>query len=142
MPYEDDGPFVVVKHAALFTSTILSRALATPNVVLMNATAVEDLIIRADENAPGAQHVADVVTKFTLVALKHDAQSCMDPSRITAPVVVSATGHDGPMGAFSAKRLVSAGLLKEFGNMRCLDLDRAELVILNGTREVVPGLII
>jgi ribulose 1,5-bisphosphate synthetase/thiazole synthase len=28
-------------------------------------------------------------------------------------VIISATGHDGPMGAFSAKRLVSNGLLKE-----------------------------
>lgn len=65
----------------------------------------------------------------------------MDPNTITAPVVVSCTGHDGPMGAFSAKRLVSAGLLKELGNMRGLDMNRAEPAIVNGTREVVPGLI-
>jgi thiamine thiazole synthase len=61
------------------------------------------------------------------------------------------------MGAFCAKRLVSAGLLKELvrvcassrasstdvlqGNMRCLDMNRAEPAIVNGTREVVPGLI-
>lgn len=45
------------------------------------------------------------------------------------------------MGAFSAKRLVSAGLLKELGNMRGLDMNRAEPAIVNGTREVVPGLI-
>ncbi len=50
----------------------------------------------------------------------------MDPNTITAPVIISATGHDGPMGAFSAKRLVSAGLLKELGNMRGLDMNRAE----------------
>ncbi|KIJ17836.1 hypothetical protein PAXINDRAFT_9774 [Paxillus involutus ATCC 200175] len=116
--YEDEGAFVVVKHAALFTSTILSRVLALPNVVMMNATAVEDLIIRTDSRV-----------------------SCMDPNTITAPVVVSATGHDGPMGAFSAKRLVSAGLLKELGNMRGLDMNRAEPAIVNGTREVTPGLI-
>ena len=60
---------------------------------------------------------------------------------ITAPVIVSATGHDGPMGAFSAKRLVSAGLLQELGNMRGLDMLRSEPAIVNGTREVVPGLI-
>jgi thiamine thiazole synthase len=53
-----------------------------------------------------------------LVALNHDTQSCMDPATITAPVVVTATGHDGPMGAFSAKRLVSMGFTKELGNMR------------------------
>jgi thiamine thiazole synthase len=63
------------------------------------------------------------------------------------------------MGAFCAKRLVSAGLLKELvrrllihsslllthrpqGNMRCLDMNRAEPAIVNGTREVCPGLIL
>ncbi|EGN98203.1 hypothetical protein SERLA73DRAFT_183120 [Serpula lacrymans var. lacrymans S7.3] len=139
VPFEDEGNFVVVKHAALFTSTILSRVLALPNVVMMNATAVEDLIIRTDFQ--GQQRVSGVVTNWTLVALNHDTQSCMDPNTITAPVVVTATGHDGPMGAFSAKRLVSAGLLKELGNMRGLDMNRAEPAIVNKTREVVPGLV-
>ncbi|EMD39842.1 hypothetical protein CERSUDRAFT_112109 [Gelatoporia subvermispora B] len=139
VPYEDEGPFVVVKHAALFTSTVLSLVLAMPNVVLMNATAVEDLIVR--EDFQGRQRVAGVVTNWTLVALNHDTQSCMDPNVITAPVIISATGHDGPMGAFSAKRLVSMGLLKELGNMRGLDMNRAEPAIVNGTREVAPGLI-
>jgi ribulose 1,5-bisphosphate synthetase/thiazole synthase len=32
---------------------------------------------------------------------------------IRRSVIISATGHDGPMGAFCAKRLVSAGVLKE-----------------------------
>ncbi|THH19199.1 hypothetical protein EW146_g1917 [Bondarzewia mesenterica] len=139
IPFDDEGNFVVVKHAALFTSTILSRVLMMPNVVLMNATAVEDLIIREDYQ--GRQRISGVVTNWTLVALNHDTQSCMDPNTITAPIVISATGHDGPMGAFSAKRLVSAGLLKELGNMRGLDMNRAEPAIVNGTREVSPGLI-
>jgi len=137
--YEDEGAFVVVKHAALFTSTLLSKVLAMPNVVLMNATAVEDLMIT--EDFQGKQRISGVVTNWTLVALNHDTQSCMDPNTITAPVIISATGHDGPMGAFSAKRLVSAGLLKELGNMRGLDMSRAEPAIVNGTREVAPGLI-
>ncbi|CAA7261595.1 unnamed protein product [Cyclocybe aegerita] len=140
VPYEDEGAFVVVKHAALFTSTLLSKVLAMDNVALMNATAVEDLIIVKDFE--GKQRVAGVVTNWTLVALNHDTQSCMDPNTITAPVVISATGHDGPMGAFSAKRMVSAGLLKELGNMRGLDMNRAEPAIVNGTREVTPGLIL
>jgi len=137
--YEDEGTFVVVKHAALFTSTLLSKVLAFPNVVLMNATAVEDLIIC--EDGQGKQRISGVVTNWTLVSLNHDTQSCMDPNTITAPVVISATSHDGPMGAFSAKRLVSAGLLKELGNMRGLDMNRAEPHIVNSTREVAPGLI-
>merc|ERR1711939_839033 len=36
-----------------------------------------------------------------------DDQSCMDPNTINAPIIISTTGHDGPFGAFSAKRLVS-----------------------------------
>ncbi|PFH54066.1 hypothetical protein AMATHDRAFT_136087 [Amanita thiersii Skay4041] len=139
VPYEDEGNFVVVKHAALFTSTLLSKVLSMPNVVMMNATAVEDLIIHSDFE--GKQRVAGVVTNWTLVALNHDTQSCMDPNTITAPVIISATGHDGPMGAFSAKRLVSAGLLTSLGNMRGLDMNRAEPAIVNGTREVAPGLV-
>lgn len=59
--YEDEGHFVVAKHAALFTSTLLSKTLALPNVVPMNATAVEDLIIHADLKTQG-QHVGGVVT--------------------------------------------------------------------------------
>ena len=142
VPFEDEGAFVVVRHAALFTATVLARVLALPNVVLLNATAVEDLIVRPDPESKGeGQRVAGVVTNWTLVALNHDTQSCMDPNVITAPVVISATGHDGPMGAFSAKRLVSMGLLKELGNMRGLDMNRAEPAIVNGTREVAPGLI-
>ena len=66
-----------------------------PNVVLMNATAVEDLVIHTDFE--DKQRIAGVVTNWTLVALNHDTQSCMDPNTITAPVIISATGHDGPM---------------------------------------------
>ncbi|KAF8147301.1 Thi4 family-domain-containing protein [Mycena galopus ATCC 62051] len=141
VPYEEDegGAFVVVKHAALFTSTLLSRVLALPNVVLMNATAVEDLVTTTDFE--GKARVAGVVTNWTLVALNHSTQSCMDPLTITAPVVVTATGHDGPMGAFSAKRLVSMGLSEGLGNMRGLDMSASEPAIVNGTREVVPGLV-
>jgi len=46
IPYEDEGTHVVVKHAALFTSTLLSKVLGFPNIKLFNATAVEDLITR------------------------------------------------------------------------------------------------
>lgn len=49
IPYEDEGTHVVVKHAALFTSTLLSKVLAFPNIKLFNATAVEDLITRPSD---------------------------------------------------------------------------------------------
>ncbi|KAF8589862.1 Thi4-domain-containing protein [Ramaria rubella] len=140
VPFDDEGNFCVVKHAALFTSTLLSKVLAFPNVTMFNATAVEDLIVLPDPLGSG-QRIGGVVTNWTLVALNHMTQSCMDPNVMTAPVVIAATGHDGPMGAFCAKRLVSSGLLKELGEMRALDMNRAEPAIVNRTREVQPGLI-
>lgn len=98
VPYEEDsenGNYVVVKHAALFTSTILSKVLQFPNVKLFNATAVEDLITRKD--ASGEIRVAGVVTNWTLVSMHHDDQSCMDPNTINAPLTISTTGHDGTL---------------------------------------------
>ncbi|PWN45946.1 putative thiamine biosynthetic enzyme [Ceraceosorus guamensis] len=138
VPYEDEGAYVVVRHAAQFTSTILSKALALPNVTLFNATCVEDLIIKRDQS--GTQRVNGVVTNWTLVTLAHGLQSCMDPQSITAPVIVSCAGHDGPFGAFSVKRLESAGLIK-LGDMRPLDMNQSENVIVNQTREIFAGLI-
>ncbi|ORY60022.1 thiamine thiazole synthase [Pseudomassariella vexata] len=142
VPFEDEGPYVVVKHAALFTSTLLSKVLAFPNVKLFNATSVEDLITRRDESAPGGVRIAGVVTNWTLVAMHHEDQSCMDPSTINAPVIISTTGHDGPFGAFSVKRLVSMQALERLGGMRGLDMNTAEDAIVRGTREIVPGLIV
>lgn len=99
VPYEDEGDYVVVRHAALFTSTLLSKVLAMPNVKMFNATAVEDLITRRDsgDEKEGRVRVAGVVVNWTLVSMHHDDQSCMDPNTINAPVVISTTGHDGEL---------------------------------------------
>jgi thiamine thiazole synthase len=140
VPYEDEGTHVVVKHAALFTSTLLSKVLSFPNIKLFNATAVEDLITRPTEN--GQLRIAGVVTNWTLVTMHHDDQSCMDPNTINAPVVISTTGHDGPFGAFCVKRLVSMQQIEKLGGMRGLDMNTAEDAIVKRTREVVPGLIV
>lgn len=139
VPFEDEGSYVVVKHAALFTSTVLSKVLQLPNVKLFNATSVEDLITRREETGV---RIAGVVTNWTLVSMHHDDQSCMDPNTINAPVIISTTGHDGPFGAFSVKRLVSMKQLEQLGGMRGLDMQTAEDAIVKGTREVVPGLIV
>lgn len=144
VPYEEDGAFVVVKHAALFTSTLLSKVLALPNVKLFNATCVEDLITRpSDSGNPSSPiRIAGVVTNWTLVTMHHDDHSCMDPNTINAPVIISTTGHDGPFGAFSVKRLVSMEAIEKLGGMRGLDMNSAEDAIVKNTREVVPGLIV
>lgn len=95
IPYDDEGNFVVVKHAALVTSTLLSKVLAAPNVKLFNAVAAEDLIVKPDARVPGGRRVAGAVTNWTLVSLNHDTQSCMDPNVMESKVMVSSTGHDG-----------------------------------------------
>lgn len=46
VPYEDEGDYIVVKHAALMTSTLLSKVLAAPNVKLFNATAAGEPTLR------------------------------------------------------------------------------------------------
>ncbi|CEP62770.1 thiamine thiazole synthase LALA0_S06e03400g [Lachancea lanzarotensis] len=140
IPYEDEGDYVVVKHAALFTSTVSSKVLQFPNVKLFNATAVEDLVTRPADKGTGVQ-VAGVVTNWTLVTQAHDLQSCMDPNVIELAgyqndgtrdpsqkhgVVLSTTGHDGPFGAFSAKRIVSIDGSQKLGGMKGLDMNRAE----------------
>ena len=139
VPYEDEGNYVVVKHAALFMSTLMSKVLAFPNVKLFNATCVEDLITRPVDD--GSVRIVGVVTNWTLVTIHHDDHSCMDPNTINAPLVISTTGHDGPFGAFSAKRLVSMGAVDKLGGMRALDMNTAEDAIVKNTREIVPGLI-
>lgn len=139
VPYEDEGNYVVVKHAALFTSTIMSKVLAMPNIKMFNATCVEDLITRPSEEGV---RIAGVVTNWTLVSMHHDDQSCMDPNTINAPLIISTTGHDGPMGAFCVKRLVSMQRIEKLGGMRGLDMNSAEDAIVKNTREIVPGLIV
>jgi len=140
--YDDEGDFVTVKHAALVTSTLLSKVLAAPNVKLFNATAAEDLVIKRDDGVPGGRYVAGIVTNWTLVSLNHGLQSCMDPNVIEAKVVVSACGHDGPFGAHSVKRLAALGMVPPVPGMAALDMNTAEDAIVNNTREVVPGMVL
>lgn len=64
----------------------------------------------------------------------------MDPQTIEAPVTVSFAGHDGPFGAFSVKRLKSAGLVK-LSDMKPLNMAESENLIVNCTREIFPGII-
>lgn len=63
--YEDEGNYVVVKHAALFTSTLLSKVIQMPNIKLFNATTVEDLITRPIGD--GSVRIAGVVSKSDLL---------------------------------------------------------------------------
>ncbi|ERN06851.1 thiamine thiazole synthase, chloroplastic [Amborella trichopoda] len=133
--YDEQDNYVVIKHAALFTSTIMSRLLARPNVKLFNAVAAEDLIVKEGR-------VAGVVTNWALVSMNHDTQSCMDPNVMEAKVVVSSCGHDGPFGATGVKRLRNIGMIESVPGMKALDMNVAEDAIVRLTREVVPGMIV
>lgn len=133
--YDEQDDYVVIKHAALFTSTIMSKLLARPNVKLFNAVATEDLIVKNGR-------VGGVVTNWSLVSQNHDTQSCMDPNVMEAKVVVSSCGHDGPMGATGVKRLRSIGMINSVPGMKALDMNAAEDAIVRLTREVVPGMIV
>ena len=135
VPYDELEDYVVIKHAALFTSTIMSKLLARPNVKLFNAVAAEDLIIKNGR-------VGGVVTNWALVSMNHDTQSCMDPNVMEARVVVSSCGHDGPFGATGVKRLRSVGMIDSVPGMKALDMNTAEDEIVRLTREVVPGMIV
>uniref|UniRef100_A0A0D3GRW0 Thiamine thiazole synthase, chloroplastic n=1 Tax=Oryza barthii TaxID=65489 RepID=A0A0D3GRW0_9ORYZ len=133
--YDEQEDYVVIKHAALFTSTVMSRLLARPNVKLFNAVAVEDLIVKEGR-------VGGVVTNWALVSMNHDTQSCMDPNVMESRVVVSSCGHDGPFGATGVKRLQDIGMIDAVPGMRALDMNTAEDEIVRLTREVVPGMIV
>jgi len=133
--YDEQDDYVVIKHAALFTSTIMSKLLARPNVKLFNAVAAEDLIVKNGK-------VGGVVTNWALVSMNHDTQSCMDPNVMESKVVVSSCGHDGPFGATGVKRLKSIGLIDTVPGMKALDMNTAEDAIVRLTREVVPGMIV
>ena len=133
--YDEQENYVVIKHAALFTSTIMSKLLARPNVKLFNAVAAEDLIVKNNR-------VGGVVTNWALVSMNHDTQSCMDPNVMEAKVVVSSCGHDGPFGATGVKRLKSIGMIDSVPGMKALDMNAAEDAIVKLTREIVPGMIV
>ncbi|CAL0332100.1 unnamed protein product [Lupinus luteus] len=133
--YDEQEDYVVIKHAALFTSTIMSKLLARPNVKLFNAVAAEDLIVKGGR-------VGGVVTNWALVSMNHDTQSCMDPNVMEAKVVVSSCGHDGPFGATGVKRLRSIGMIESVPGMKALDMNTAEDAIVKLTREIVPGMIV
>ncbi|KAG6476049.1 thiamine thiazole synthase 2, chloroplastic-like [Zingiber officinale] len=135
VPYDEADNYVVVRHAALLISTIMSRLLARPNVKLFNAVAAEDLIVKDGR-------VAGVVTNWALVSMNHDTQSCMDPNVMEARVVVSSCGHDGPFGATGVKRLKDIGMIGSVPGMKALDMNTAEDAIVRLTREVVPGMIV
>jgi hypothetical protein len=58
-----------------------------------------------------------------------------------AKVVISSCGHDGPFGATGVKRLRELGMVADVPGMKALDMNASEDAVVNGTRQVVPGLV-
>jgi len=133
IPYDEKENYVVIKHAALYTSTILSKLIRN-GVKLFNAVAVEDLIIKEGK-------VCGVVTNWAPVTKAHGTQSCMDPNVMEAKIVISTTGHDGPFAATGVKRLAQLGMI-EIKGMKALDMNKSEDGIVANTKEIVPGMIL
>uniref|UniRef100_A0A8R7PXE4 Thiamine thiazole synthase 2, chloroplastic n=1 Tax=Triticum urartu TaxID=4572 RepID=A0A8R7PXE4_TRIUA len=141
--YDEQEDYVVIKHAALFTSTVLSRLLARPNVKLFNGVIVEDLLVKE-------HRVAGVVTNWALGSTNQvqdthsQAQSHMDANVMEAKIVVSSCGHEGLFSANGkgVKRLEDMGMIKTVPGMEALDTNMSEDAIVRLTREVVPGMIV
>jgi ribulose 1,5-bisphosphate synthetase/thiazole synthase len=49
-----------------------------------------------------------------------------DPNVIESKVMVSSTGHDGPMGASGVKRLARLGMITGAPGMSALDMNTGE----------------
>ncbi|XP_044973121.1 thiamine thiazole synthase 2, chloroplastic-like [Hordeum vulgare subsp. vulgare] len=133
--YDEQEDYVVIKHAALFTSTLLSRLLAQPNVKLFNAVVVEDLVVKENR-------VAGVITNWALASMNQDIKSHIDPNVMEGKIVVSSCGHEGLFSANGVKRLEDIGTINTMPRMKALDVNTAEDAIVSLTREVVPGMIV
>jgi thiamine thiazole synthase len=91
--YDDEGDYVVCKHAALMTSTLLSKVLRMKNVKLFNATAVEDLIIKEDPKegryCAGRQRTQVHRTGSCLCICYELPLSCKVPKLLGAAILLS-----------------------------------------------------
>ena len=82
---EHGSTHVVVKHAALFTATVLTKVLQADNIKLFNAVSVEDLIVKQDpDGQEGERCVAGVVTNWATCVT--DAPPSPLPSTLSPPL--------------------------------------------------------
>ncbi|GMH24334.1 hypothetical protein Nepgr_026177 [Nepenthes gracilis] len=118
--YDEKGDYVVIKHVTLFTSTIISKLLARPNVKLFNAMAVAYLIVKEGR-------VCGVVP-----SMNHDTRSpCLKPKGIKAKLVVSSYGLDGLFGATAVNKLRSIGVIGIVLQMNTLDTNATQDAIVS-----------
>lgn len=57
VPYEDEGDYVVIKHAALFTSTLLSKVLQASTPLPPTTSQLHALVAATITFLPSQRHV-------------------------------------------------------------------------------------
>lgn len=127
-PYED-GLFVM--DSVESTASLLYHAVHA-GATIFNCYSVEDVVYKSNR-------VSGVVVNWTPV-LREGLH--VDPMNIMAKVVIDGTGHDSEICATVARKN-GARLATETGKVigeRSLDVTVGEEEVVNGTKEIYPGL--
>ncbi len=127
-PYQDG---LYVMDSVESTSSLLYHAVHA-GAVIFNCYSVEDVIFKNDR-------VSGVVVNWTPV-LREGLH--VDPRNILAKVVIDGTGHDSEIAATVAGKN-GIRLATETGGVigeRSLDVITGEMEVVNGTKEIYPGL--
>ncbi len=127
-PYQDG---LYVMDSVESTSSLLYHAVHA-GAVIFNCYSVEDVIFKNDR-------VSGVVVNWTPV-LREGLH--VDPLNILAKVVIDGTGHDSEIAATVAGKN-GIRLATETGGVigeRSLDVITGEMEVVNGTKEIYPGL--
>ena len=127
-PYEDD---LFVMDSVESTSALLYHAVHA-GATIFNCYSVEDVVFKNNE-------VSGVVVNWTPV-LREGMH--VDPINIMARCVIDGTGHDSEMCKTVARKN-GIRLATETGDVigeRSLDVVAGENEVVNGTKEIYPGL--
>lgn len=127
-PYEDG---LYVMDSVESTASLLYHAVHA-GATVFNCYSVEDVIFKQNE-------VCGVVVNWTPV-LREGMH--VDPLNVLARCVVDGTGHDSEMCRTVARKN-GISLLTDTGEVvgeRSLDVSVGEAEVVNGTREIYPGL--
>ncbi|KAJ4969104.1 hypothetical protein NE237_015805 [Protea cynaroides] len=94
--------FETIKESIV--SAMKCRYMMDMIIKLFNAVVVEVLIVKGGK-------VSVVVTNWALVLMNNHTQLCMALNVMESKVVVSSSGHNGPLGATGVKRLKNTGMI-------------------------------
>ena len=130
VPYRQNVEGLVVADGPHACSKLIAAA-CDAGVKFANMTKFDDVVIRKG----GA--VAGAVVNWTPIGALPREITCVDPVALESKVVIDATGHD----ACVVRSLEERGLVEIVG-MGAMWVDESEDLIVQHTKEVVPGLIV